>query len=74
MVETTGVRTSGTCCRMCGSSDVECDEVQHGGVLHLAECRGCRHRWTWRGSASQVEPAPIWRVRSKRDASPRVAA
>ncbi len=35
-------------CRACGGADVERDEVQHAGILHLAECRHCHHRWTWR--------------------------
>ena len=33
-------------CLVCGSSEVRTDEVNHRGVLLLAECPRCQHRWT----------------------------
>ncbi len=42
-------RESRTNCVVCGSHDVMRDEVLDAGLLHLAECRRCEHRWTWRG-------------------------
>lgn len=33
-------------CLVCGSSEVRTDEVEHRGVLLLAECPRCAHRWT----------------------------
>ena len=33
-------------CLVCGSSEVRTDEVKHRGVLLLAECPRCDHRWT----------------------------
>jgi hypothetical protein len=35
-------------CRLCGAPDVDVDEVLEAGVLCLAECRRCDHRWTER--------------------------
>ena len=32
-------------CLVCGSSEVRTDEVNHRGVLLLAECPHCRHKW-----------------------------
>ena len=43
-----------TRCLVCGSSEVRTDEVVDRGVVLLAECPRCEHRWT--GSAPQVEP------------------
>ena len=36
------------CCPVCAAVDLRRDEVNHGGVLQLAECPRCLHRWTWR--------------------------
>jgi ribosomal protein S27AE len=33
-------------CGICGFSEVRTDEVVDGGVLFLAECPRCDHRWT----------------------------
>ena len=33
-------------CPVCGSADVERDEVWNAGALMLAECRRCEHLWT----------------------------
>ncbi len=33
-------------CLVCGSSEVRTDEVHHRGVLLLADCPRCQHRWT----------------------------
>ena len=35
-------------CQVCGSSDLQVDEVQSGGRLLLAECGRCDHRWVGR--------------------------
>jgi hypothetical protein len=33
-------------CCICGFSEVRTDEVVNRGVLFLAECPRCEHRWT----------------------------
>ena len=43
-------------CLVCGSSEVRTDEVHHRGVLLLAECPRCQHRWT--EDAIPAIPAP----------------
>jgi hypothetical protein len=35
-----------TRCRVCGSAEVRTDEVVDRGLVLLAECRRCEHRWT----------------------------
>jgi hypothetical protein len=35
-------------CRVCGFSEVRTDEVVDRGLLWLAECPRCEHRWTER--------------------------
>jgi hypothetical protein len=35
-----------TRCRVCGSTEVRTDEVVDRGLVLLAECRRCEHRWT----------------------------
>lgn len=35
-----------TRCLVCGFSEVRTDEVAHRGVVLLAECARCQHRWT----------------------------
>ena len=35
-------------CRLCGSLEIAVDEVLDAGVLQLAECARCGHRWTER--------------------------
>ena len=41
-------------CEVCGSHEVEMDEVQSGGRLLLAECGRCDHRFTARVGSSRV--------------------
>ena len=38
-------------CLVCGSSEVRTDEVVDRGLVFLAECPRCEHRWT--------SPAPL---------------
>ena len=33
-------------CAVCGSREVRTDAVEQGGLLLLAECPRCDHRWT----------------------------
>ncbi len=33
-------------CLVCGSSEVRTDEVVDRGLVFLAECPRCEHRWT----------------------------
>ena len=33
-------------CPVCGARNVSSDAVEHGGLLLLAECPRCDHRWT----------------------------
>ena len=46
-----------TRCLVCGFSEVRTDEVIERGVLLLAECPRCEHRWTERPSAPAVQAA-----------------
>jgi uncharacterized Zn finger protein len=39
-------------CRVCGSAEIRTDEVVDRGLVLLAECRRCEHRWTDGRSAS----------------------
>jgi hypothetical protein len=50
-------------CEVCGSSEMQVDEVQSGGRLLLAECDRCDHRFTARAGSSRiagVESPPDW--------------
>jgi hypothetical protein len=38
-------------CLVCGFSEIRTDEVVDRGVLLLAECPRCEHRWTERPMA-----------------------
>ena len=42
-------------CLVCGSSEVRTDEVVDRGLVFLAECPRCEHRWT---SPTPVEAPP----------------
>jgi hypothetical protein len=42
-------------CLVCGSSEVRTDEVVDRGLVFLAECPRCEHRWT---SPTPLEEAP----------------
>ncbi len=35
-------------CRLCGSHEIDVDEVLDAGLLRLAACVRCGHRWTER--------------------------
>ena len=41
-------------CRVCGSAEVRTDEVVDRGLVLLAECRRCEHRWT--GAPAEGRP------------------
>ncbi len=41
-----------TRCLVCGSSEVRTDEVIDRGIVFLAECPRCEHRWTSRAPLS----------------------
>ncbi len=41
-------------CEVCGSADMEVDEVQSGGRLLLAECGRCDHRFTGRVESARA--------------------
>ena len=43
-------------CRVCGSREVRTDEVVDRGLLLLAECPRCQHRWT--EDVTPALPAP----------------
>lgn len=48
-------------CLVCGCGEVRTDEVLERGLVLLAECRRCSHRWTRRSEALRVPgaaPAP----------------
>ena len=44
-----------TRCRVCGFAEVRTDEVVDRGLVFLAECPRCEHRWT---SQSPIGPTP----------------
>jgi len=43
-----------TRCLVCGSSEVRTDEVVDRGIVLLAECPRCEHRWTSRAPLPAV--------------------
>jgi hypothetical protein len=51
------VQRSLTRCLVCGFTEIRTDEVMEGGVVLLAECPRCDHRWTERPPAWV---APAW--------------
>ena len=55
-------------CLVCGSSEVRTDEVIERGVVFLAECPRCEHRWT-----EHAPPARPGAVRRAEGASEEVA-
>jgi hypothetical protein len=67
-------RSADTCfnrrlrCYICGFSEVRTDEVVDRGVLFLAECPRCEHRWT-----ENAPPARPGAVRRAGGASEEVA-
>ena len=42
------MQTGASRCAVCGSHELECDEVLEPGGLRLATCVRCAHRWTER--------------------------
>ncbi len=51
-----------TCCLVCGFREVRTDEVIERGVLLLAECPRCDHRWTERAAPPAAVLAPASEV------------
>ncbi len=51
-------------CLVCGFTEVRTDEVIDRGVVLLAECQRCRHRWTKR-----VDELPSTPLRALRTAA-----
>ena len=50
-------------CLVCGSSEVRTDEVVDRGLVFLAECPRCEHRWTSRTPLEAPErPAVVERL------------
>jgi hypothetical protein len=45
-------------CAVCGSHEIERDEVLDAGVLGLAQCVRCEHRWTERVSMLALAAGP----------------
>jgi hypothetical protein len=45
-----------TRCLVCGFAEVRTDEVVDRGLVFLAECPRCEHRWT---SRAPVESRPV---------------
>jgi uncharacterized Zn finger protein len=43
-------------CRLCGSQQLDLDEVLDAGVLRLATCERCGHRWTERPLLAASRP------------------
>jgi len=54
-----------TRCLVCGSAEVRTDEVIDRGIVFLAECPRCEHRWT---SNAPLSPgaAPVRVVAAER--------
>ena len=52
-----------TRCLVCGFAEVHTDEVVDRGVVFLAECPRCEHRWT---SDVRPTPAPVRAARPAR--------
>lgn len=45
-----------TRCLVCGSSEVRTDEVIDRGIVFLAECPRCEHRWTRSAAHASLRP------------------
>ena len=43
-------------CRLCGSHELDIDEVLDAAVLHIATCERCGHRWTERPLLAVARP------------------
>lgn len=44
-------------CGLCGSRELDLDEVHDAGVLRLAACMRCGHRWTEQPLLAVARPA-----------------
>ncbi|MDH3212937.1 MAG: hypothetical protein OEM05_10675 [Myxococcales bacterium] len=53
-----------TRCLVCGFAEVRTDEVIDHGIVFLAECPRCEHRWT-SPVPGPVRPAQVARLRSR---------
>jgi hypothetical protein len=51
-------RTQGRCL-VCGFSEIRTDEVVDRGLVFLAECPRCQHRWTSREPIAPAKPPSI---------------
>jgi hypothetical protein len=52
-----------TRCLVCGSCEVRTDEVVDRGIVTLAECPRCEHRWTSHGAVVKPLAAVSPRLR-----------
>jgi hypothetical protein len=50
-----------TRCLVCGSSEIRTDEVIDHGVVLLAECPRCAHRWTQRNGPAGAQARAVLR-------------
>ena len=48
-----------TRCLVCGFTEIRTDEVVDRGVVLLAECPRCDHRWTERPAAWVAPPSAL---------------
>ena len=63
-----------TRCLVCGFGEVRTDEVIDRGLVLLAECPRCEHRWTAAAPSEPSAPRRVHRVRRPGDdASPQAA-
>jgi hypothetical protein len=53
-----------TRCLVCGFAEVRTDEVIDRGIVLLAECPRCEHRWTSRPSQRAGAERPVPEVAS----------
>jgi hypothetical protein len=52
-----------TRCLVCGCAEVRTDEVIDRGIVFLAECPRCEHRWTSRAPLAPRAPQRTARLR-----------
>ena len=55
-------------CRVCGFSEIRTDEVVEGGIVLIAECPRCDHRFTQR-----IAPEPARPLRARASAVREIA-
>jgi len=51
-----------TRCLVCGFSEVQTDEVIDRGLVFLAECPRCEHRWTSAAPLESIRVRPVGRT------------